>query len=470
MNVAEVRAFVETAWRESIIPALSRFITIPNQSPAYDPDWEKNGEMDRAVELVAGWIREQRVAGLELEVVRQPGLTPLLFVEVPGDAPGTVAFYGHLDKQPPMDGWCDGLGPRTPVLRAGKLYGRGGADDGYAAFAAVTAIRALRAQGRRHARCVMLIEASEESGSPDLPVYVDALGGRIGTPDLVVCLDSGCGNYEQLWRTTSLRGLAGGTLAVSTLTEGVHSGSASGVVPSTFRILRCLLDRLEDQETGEIRPCGLHATIPQERRRQAAEAARVLGGSVRKAYPFDGRSEPVAQDIAELLLNRTWRPQLEITGAAGLPPLERAGNVLRPSTAVKLSLRLPPTLDAARAVVLLKDLLEDEPPYGATVEFAGDVDITGWNAPPLEPWLAESVNRASAEFFGRKSCSLGEGGSIPFVDMLAHRFPHAQFLITGVLGPHSNAHGPNEFLHVPAATKLTACVARVLADHAARAQ
>ena len=224
MDTQKTRQFVEATWENSIIPSLREYLAIPNQSPAYDPDWQMNGYLDQAVELIAGWIRRQAIPGLSLEVVRLAGRTPLLFIEVPGDSSETVLLYGHLDKQPPMDGWHDGLGPWQPVLRDGKLYGRGGADDGYAAFASLTAIAALKRQGVPVARCVVIIEACEESGSGDLPYYIDALAERIGTPSLVVCLDSGCGNYDQLWVTTSLRGLVSGNLSVSSLTEGFTRG------------------------------------------------------------------------------------------------------------------------------------------------------------------------------------------------------------------------------------------------------
>jgi len=422
--------------------------------------------MDRAVALIADWVKAQKVPGLTLEVVRLEGRTPLLWMEVPGDSNDTVLLYGHLDKQPPFEGWRDGLGPWTPVLRDGKLYGRGGADDGYAAFACVAALQALHAQGAPHARCVVLIEACEESGSGDLPAYIEALADRIGTPSLVICLDSGCGNYDQLWITTSLRGLVGGTLTVTTLDEGVHSGGASGIVPSTFRIQRELLARLEDAHTGEILPKDLYVEIPAERRAQAMAAAQVLGPAVAAGFPFAGSTRPVVDDVGEQLLNRTWRPQLEITGAAGLPPLESAGNVLRPRTTLKLSLRLPPTLDARAATGALQALLTADPPHGAAVRFDAEQGTTGWNAPPLAGWLAESVARASRDCFDREACFQGEGGTIPFMAMLGERFPRAQFVITGVLGPRSNAHGPNEFLHLATGARLTACVAQILADHA----
>lgn len=465
MDLNTTRQFVETAWTEQIIPTLQEYLTIPNQSPLYDPNWNTNGYLDQATDLIATWIRSQNVPGLTLDVERLPGRTPLLFIEIPGDAQETVLLYGHLDKQPPMDGWHAGLGPWKPVLKDGKLYGRGGADDGYSAFASLTAIQALKQQGIPHARFVIIIEACEESGSTDLPHYIEALKERIGTPSLVVCLDSGCGNYDQLWVTCSLRGLLNGVLTISTLTEGVHSGAASGIVPSTFRILRQLLSRLEDEKTGEILPREFYAQIPEARVQQTVAAAHVLGESVYSEFPFQPRVVPVAPDFAQSLLNRTWRPQLAITGAAGLPPLDNSGNVLRPVTAVKVSLRIPPLVDAEAATVFLKHLFENDPPYGAKITFEPEQTAYGWNAPALEPWLESSLKQASRDFFGKEACYWGEGGTIPFMAMLGEKFPRAQFVITGVLGPRSNAHGPNEFLDIATGKRLTCCVARVLADH-----
>ena len=425
MDTSKTRHFVEQTWTESIVPTLKEYLTIPNQSPAYDVNWDSNGYMNQAVELIANWVQAQEVSGLTLDVVHLEGRTPLIFIEIPGDSAETVVLYGHLDKQPPMDGWNEGLGPWKPVMKDGRLYGRGGADDGYAAFASLTAIKALKLQGVPCARYVIIIEACEESGSGDLPYYINALKDRIGTPSLVICLDSGCGNYEQLWITSSLRGLATGTLTVSTLTEGVHSGAASGIVPSTFRILRQLLSRLEDEKMGEILPRELYVEIPGERLRQVAATAQVLGTTVYSGYPFQKGTAPVTLEVREALLNRTWRPQLEITGAAGLPPLDKSGNVLRPVTAAKVSLRLPPTADAEAATAVLKQLFEKDPPYGARVTFESEQCASGWNAPALEPWLEESLKRASLEFFGKEACYMGEGGTIPFMAMLGEKFPQA---------------------------------------------
>ena len=473
-DTAALNTFVSDLWDSEITPVLVDYIRIPNKSPAFDPNWDEAGRMAAAVDMFAGWATRTLadVDGATVEVLRLGARTPVILVEIPahGDAPqgDTELLYGHLDKQPEMTGWSEGLGPWEPVIKDGRLYGRGGADDGYALFGAVTAILALRDQGGSHARCVILIEACEESGSYDLTAYVQHLSARIGSPSLVVCLDSGCGNYDQLWLTTSLRGMTGGVLEVSILDEGVHSGDASGVVPSSFRILRQLLSRLEDEATGEIRPAIFHAPVPPARVEQAKRAAQALGDQVYAKFPFVGGAKPVATDLVELILNRTWRPQLAITGAGGLPGLESAGNVLRPGTAVKISLRLPPTLDAVKAGADLKALLEKDPPYGAKVEFTLEKAGSGWNAPALAPWLADAIEAASRAAFGAPAALMGEGGSIPFMGMLGESFPEAQFVITGVLGPHSNAHGPNEFLDLLTGKRVTSAVAVVLAAHARR--
>jgi acetylornithine deacetylase/succinyl-diaminopimelate desuccinylase-like protein len=472
MSAAHLTNAIARHWDDEIVPQLVEYIRIPAKSPHFDPDWKKNGHIDRVVALAEAWARRQPVRGLEIEVVRLRGRTPLLYFDVPasgkraGDA--TLLLYGHLDKQPEMSGWHEGYGPWVPRYENGKLYGRGGADDGYAIFASLAALAALDAQGIPHARCVGMIETCEESGSYDLPAYLEHLAPRMGRVDFVVGLDSGCGDYERLWTTTSLRGIAAGTLTVDVLTEGVHSGDASGIVPSSFRIARNLLDRVEDSHTGRVLPEAFHAPIPAERAEQARAAADIMGDLVFGKYPFAGATKPMIGGRAEAILNRTWRPALSVTGAEGLPPIASAGNVLRPRTALKLSLRIPPTVDGRRATADLKELLESDPPHGATVAFEPDQGASGWNAPATAPWLAAALHAASREHYGQPPAAMGEGGTIPFMAMLGKHFPDAQFLITGVLGPRSNAHGPNEFLHVPYAKKLTACVADVVAAHAAR--
>jgi len=470
---AAVSRYCDSVWDQEILPQLTEYIRIPNKSPLFDPEWQAHGHMDRAVAQIEAWCRARAVQGLKVEVARLPGRTPLIFMEVPAfpDPKATgpaVLLYGHLDKQPEMAGWREDLGPWTPKREGDRLYGRGGADDGYSAFASLTAIEAVQKHGGRHGRLVIVIEGCEESGSPDLPYYIDHLAARIGDVDLVICLDSGCGDYERLWSTTSLRGMIAGDLRVDVLTEGVHSGDASGVVPSSFRVLRQLLDRLEDASSGRILLEEFHVTIPPQRVEQARVAAAVLGETVSGKFPFVPGVQPMAKELAERILNRTWRPTLSVTGAGGLPALQDSGNVLRPFSALKLSLRLPPTANAARAAAQLQQTLEGDPPSGARVSFKAEKGSAGWNAPALAPWLEASVDGASRAFFGNAPAYMGEGGSIPFMGMLGEKFPAAQFLITGVLGPASNAHGPNEFLHVPTGKALTACVAQVLVDHSLR--
>ena len=465
MNSEAAWQLTDRLWDDSIVPELVDYIRIPCKSPMFDPDWEANGFMEQAISQLAAWAEAHALPGMTTEVVRLPGRTPLILIEIPGSADGTVLLYGHLDKQPEMTGWRDDLGPWVPVIEDGKLYGRGGADDGYALFGALAAAHALREQGIPHADLKVVIEASEESGSPDLPAYMEALSSRIGEPELVVCLDSGCGDYDRLWCTTSLRGIVAGTLRVDVLHEGVHSGDAGGIVPSSFRAVRALLERIEDG-SGRILPDPFSVEIPGERVDQARDAAQVLGDVVFSKFPL---AAPLAgADPFEQVLNRTWRAALEVTGADGLPPIASAGNVHRPFTTLKLSIRVPPTCNAEAASAALVPLLQADPLPGTRVTFEPEQVNDGWNAPAMEPWLAAAVDGASREFFGEPVAYMGEGGTIPFMAMLGDAFPSAQFLVTGVLGPQSNAHGPNEFLHIATGKRVTACTARVLAEHANR--
>ncbi len=453
-------------WDDAIVPSLVEYIKIPAKSPHFDKAWEKNGHIEAAVTLAEAWCRKHAVDGMKLEVVRLPGRTPVLFMEIEGKTKGTVLMYGHLDKQPEMTGWREGFGPWLPKIVDGKLYGRGGADDGYAVFCALSSIRHLQEEKRSHAKIVILIECCEESGSFDLPAYLEFLSPRIQAPDLVIGLDSGCGNYDQLWGTTSLRGLVNGVLSVEVLTEGVHSGDASGIVAESFRVQRELLDRIDDADTGAVHHAAFHAPIPPERGEQAKRAAKVLGKEIWRKFPFVEGMQPMAEDLDDLVLNRTWRPALAVTGAEGLPLPANAGNVLRPKTTLALSLRLPPTIRGDVAARNLKTLLEADPPHGARVSFEFNHAATGWHAPPTAAWLEKIIDESSRTHYGKPAMWMGEGGTIPFMAMLGEKFPKAQFLITGVLGPHANAHGPNEFLHIGYAKKLTACVADVIAAQA----
>jgi acetylornithine deacetylase/succinyl-diaminopimelate desuccinylase-like protein len=486
LNTSDALAHVTHAWDSDITQCITDYIAIPAKSPGFDPDWLAHGHIDTVMRNAADWVAAQKVEGLKLEVIRlnKPDgrpRTPVLFFEIPGHqstSVQTVLMYGHLDKQPEFTGWRNDLGPWTAKLETGKdgamqLYGRGSADDGYAVYASIAAVKALKAQGAPHPRIVGLIETCEESGSYDLLPYVDALKARLGDVSLVVCLDSGAGNYDQLWLTTSLRGMASGVLKVQVLTEGVHSGDASGLVPSSFRILRQVLDRLEDSATGRLLPASFHCEVPADRLAQAKATVAILGDEIHKRFPWahydcGGSSTftlPTTTDPLQGLLARTWAPTLSVTGAEGLPALQDAGNVLRPYTAFKLSLRLPPLVEAAQAVQQLKALLEDNAPYQAKVTFESAGGATGWNAPSNAAWFEKALNDASTAHYGAPCGCIGQGGTIPLMNMLSQGFPKAQMMVCGVLGPKSNAHGPNEFLHVDYAKKLTAAVASVIAAH-----
>ena len=488
LDATAALAHASARWDGDIVRQITDYIEIPAKSPGFDKDWAANGFIETVMRNAADWVTAQKVAGLTLEVVRLPGRTPVLFFEIAATAPAsstggssasgsqTVLMYGHLDKQPEFTGWRNDLGPWTPKFEDGKLYGRGGADDGYAVYASIAAVQALKAQNIPHPRIVGLIETCEESGSYDLLPYVDALrdpgNNRLGDVALVICLDSGAGNYDQLWLTTSLRGMASGTLKVEVLTEGVHSGDASGLVPSSFRVMRQVLDRLEDSATGRLLPASFHCEVPPERLNQAKATAAILGDELYKRFPWahydcEGATAfalPTTTDPVQALLKRTWEPTLSVTGAEGFPALKDAGNVLRPYTAFKLSLRLPPLVDAARCVQEMKALLEDNAPYQAKVTFEHGGGATGWNAPATAPWFEQALNQASLAHFGASCGYIGQGGTIPLMNMLSQGFPKAQMMVCGVLGPKSNAHGPNEFLHVPYAKKLTAAVAQVIAQ------
>lgn len=464
-HISSITKNISQTWDQELIPLLEKYIKIPNKSPHFDPEWEAHGYMHQAMELIYHWVKQLPIKNMRHKVLQLPKRTPLLFIEIPGELDETVLLYGHMDKQPEMSGWDKDKGPWKPVIQDEKLYGRGGADDGYAVFASLTAILELQKHKIPHARCVVIVEGCEESGSYDLPFYLKELEADIGDPNFIICLDSTIANYEQMWSATSLRGLVSGNLDIAVLTEGIHSGVGSGIVPSVEMILRQLLDRIEDKHTGEFLIAEFKTEIPESHRKQAKATAKMLGDELIQGYPLHAKTKPVLQDAAELILNRSWRSQLSITGIEGYPALQDAGNVTLPKATFKLSIRIPPTVKSSKLGPILKETLEKDPPFNATVQFTPMERATGWLAPPLAPWLEKANELASQQFFGNSAAYIGEGGLIPFMRMLGDKYPQAQFLITGVLGPHSNAHGPNEFLHIPCVKKITGCVSSVLASH-----
>ena len=465
MNKETLVIGINKFWDDKIIPTLIEYIKIPNKSPSFDPDWEKHGHMDKVLDLAVNWANENKPNGSTLTVERTPGRTPIILLDVPGTVDGNILMYGHLDKQPEMEGWAEGLGPWEPVMKDDKLYGRGGADDGYALFASIASINALQEQKIDYPRILVLIEFSEESGSPDLPHYMNICSEVIGVPDLVICLDSGAGDYKRFWTTTSLRGLIGLKMKVEVLNEGVHSGGASGHVPSSFRVARARLSKLEDQNTGEVLLDELKTDIPDYRIKETETLVSILDDEVVQEFPWKDKMKPSTDNKVEGVLRRTWKPALSIVGSDGLPSTANAGNVLRPYTTLQLSMRIPPMVDAKKATKEIEKVLKNNVPYDATIDLDFEEAADGWNAPETSPWLLDAINKASKNYFKEQPCSIGEGGTIPFMAMLGEQFPNAQFVITGVLGPKSNAHGPNEFLHIPFAKKLTCCISSILSDY-----
>ena len=464
MNTEQLFSTIDSFWDLYITPTLKEYIKIPNKSPSFDPNWEENGHMNKVVDLAVEWTNKHKPKNSTLSVKQSKKRTPIILLDIPGDKNGNILMYGHLDKQPEMEGWDNGTGPWTPIIKNDKLYGRGGADDGYALFSSIAAINALKKQNISLPRILILIEFCEESGSPDLPHYMNLCSDIIKSPDLVICLDSGAGDYKRFWTTTSLRGLIGASLKVEVLTEGVHSGGASGHVPSSFRIARQLLSKIENQETGDILLDELKTNIPNHRIKETKKLVSILGNEVVEEFPWKETMQPSTVDNVEGVLRRTWKPALSVVGADGLPPSSNAGNVLRPYTKLQLSMRIPPMVDPITAQKAMKKALTENPPYNAKITLDFEEGASGWNAPETKQWLLNAMNKYSKIFYGKPSCSLSEGGTIPFMAMLGKQFPEAQFIITGVLGPGSNAHGPNEFLHIPYAKKLTACVASILSE------
>ena len=452
-----------------VLPVLSHYATIPCLSPAFDADWQEHGYLDAAMSQYAQWAKDRTFLTHAVTVRQLPGRTPVLVVTIEATAPttGTVLLYGHLDKQPPLGDWSDGLDPYRPVRKGNRLFARGVADDGYAMFSALLAIEELERIGVPHARCIVLIEASEESGSPDLEAHLDVLSQELGNVELMVCLDSGAHSYDRLWVTTSLRGVLNVDVTVDVLERGQHSGSASGVVPSSMRIMRQLLDRIEDSATGEILLSELQPQIPMSHVTAASQVADAFGDVAGQEQPVVSGLELMGADAAERILRRSWYPTLSIVGAQGLPDSSIAGNVLRPSTTLTLSLRLPPSCDPVIAETAVVRALTTNVPSNARV-IVNAVTASGWVTPELAPWLRTALEEGSTLAFGNEVAYAGEGGSIPFLAALGQRFPAVQFVATGVLGPDSNAHGIDEMLDLDCAVAVTNAISHVLSAHAAQ--
>ncbi len=451
-------------WEESIIPSLSELIKIEALSPSFEPEWKAKGELEEAIELFTKWVIDQQLEGMKYKIHRIGDRTPVLLVTVEGTGPGEVIFYSHLDKQPSRpDLWSDELHPLKAVRREPWLYGRGALDDGYGGYVCVTALKMLQEQGVPYPRSHFLIETCEESGSYDLLPYLDSLTEELGKPDLIVVLDSGGPDYEHIWVTEALRGLVAGNLSVKVSNEGVHSGMSGGVIPSSFRIQRMLLDRVEDSRTGKILVPEMHVNITDKVRKEAEKLGVLLGDEIWSQLPVVDSLRPQNEGVAEILLDMNWRPAMSVIGADGIPPTQTAGNVLRTHTDLKLSFRIPPGVPSEKIDFILKKTLESDPPYGSEVEYIPDAAADGFHAPAMDGKIADALSSASKHISGYPPMTTWVGGTIPFMAMMQKKYPTAQFFCTGTGGPGNNAHGPDEKLHIPSSKRLTAVLSATIA-------
>ena len=453
---------IEEAWQGDALEALAEFVRLPAKSPDFDPDWEQNGVLLRALEDAARWAKVRFPEGT-FEILSAPGVTPVLWVDIPGTPPGRPAlFYGHFDKQPEAGEWSEGLAPFEPVLRDGRLYGRGTADDGYSFYAALTAARAMDEAGRKRPRIMGVFETREESGSGDLPHYLPELSKRAGRPSVLTVLDLGIQDKTRLWRTQSLRGVVTFTLKVEVLASGVHSGVTSGIVPSSFAVMRTLLDRLEDPATGRVKVASMHVPEPTRHMPALRRLAELSGEDLWKRFPWAGETEPRSFDPLELLLKNGWQPTLSILGAEGLPPVKEAGALIRPSTTLKLSFRIPPGVDAQKAAEDAVALVTTNVPSKAKVTVANLHAEPGFEAPAGAEWLDAAWSKASEELFRETAEDVFDGATIGILPKFVKAFGPCPFLCTGVLGTEDNAHAPDESVSLEYLTKLTCAVASVL--------
>jgi acetylornithine deacetylase/succinyl-diaminopimelate desuccinylase-like protein len=396
-NAEATAAYVEKWWADWYVKGLCEFIEIPNLSPMFDAEFYTNGTTQAAAKHVDDYINKLEIKGITKHSFTPEGKPPMyVYVVEANGNDKNVMCYGHLDKQPWMMPWREGLGPTKAVIEGDFLYGRGGADDGYAPFSCALAIKNLQVQGLPHPRFALVLETEEESGSPNLLELLALSKEAIGTPDIMFCMDSGAFNWDQLWMTSSLRGIICLDVQIDCAHGGYHSGEVGGIVPETMRIMRHLLDRIDDSKTGMC--CeALNCEIPERFKTEAKFMAELSGPEMYKKYHVcEGVDCMHEEGIDQMYLNNTWRANMAITGAAGLPAIQTAGNVCRPSTSMRLSIRLPPKVNPDDAYAAVTKLLTTDVPYNAKVICTSQGKGQGWCMGELSPWLTEGIMKAGA--------------------------------------------------------------------------
>ena len=466
MSEQTIEDFLNKEYKDTVIPTIEEFIKIENQSRAFDPQWETNGWNEKVCKFAVDFAKKIGVECKTLIIDEEKGKTPVVvLVAEPETFESNILMYGHLDKQPPLtEEWTDGLKPYVPITRDGKLYGRGGADDGYAFFTSALILKALQKFKLLKSRVVLFFETDEESGSKDLIYFLEKNKNHVGNPDLVICLDSGCADYNHMCLTTTLRGVMNFRVKVEVLKNGVHSGMGSGIVPDSFRIGRKIIEQIEVSDNGQLLLEDFYTNIPDDKYKEACDLVKSVGGKVDFQFPFLDGVHPTVEDGLKQYLNRNWMPQLTLIAMDGVPNVKNAGNVLRPFTTFGFSMRLPPNLPKEKAEGTLNDFFAKKlvRPYNAKVTHEIVGLGQGFNAPTIDPNLNALIQEACQKSYGKPCLFYGEGGSIPFINELNAKFPKSQFIVTGVLGPLSNAHGPNEFLHLAYLNKLLLTLTHIL--------
>jgi len=466
--MSDIETWIKEQIDKTLIPTLQDYVRIPNQSRAFDPDWQTDGMNLKVCEFAKKFAEAQQLENFTVEIIQEEGRTPCVLAILNDSSDSSnILMYGHLDKQPPLtDQWSPGLHPYDPVIKEDKLYGRGAADDGYAFFSSVLLLKGLQTFKATLGRVVLFFETDEESGSKDLVYFLEKSEQKVKTPDLVICLDSGCCDYDHWCLTTTLRGVMNFNMKVEVTKEGVHSGMASGIIPDSFRIGRKLLEQFESSENGQVFIQDLYVNIPDDKYKQAFDLIQEMGGKIDWKFPFLPGVKPTVEDGFKQYMNRIWMPQMTLIGMEGVPNVSNAGNVLRPYTTFGISVRLPPTLDKEKAKEAVTAFFNKvAKPYNAvvTIDFKGVGQ--GFNSPTFDPALKQVIDTAGEKAFGKPVLCYGEGGSIPFINELNSKYPKSQFIVTGVLGPESNAHGPDEFLHIPYLKKLACTLAGVIQNY-----
>eukprot|EP01134_Creolimax_fragrantissima_P007648 CFRG7648T1 len=467
MDATKTQAFVDKHFQEKFVDTLSGFIKIPNCTPAFDADYLTNGHIQTAIKYILDFTDSLKIPGLTHSVYDDESRPPMVCIVYPGEVKQNVMIYGHLDKQPFMEGrWSEGLDALTPVIRDNKLYGRGSADDGYSVLAALLSIQAAREQGVPLPRICILLETEEESGSENLLYLMEQAQVKeaLGKPDICICLDSETADYDKIWVTSSLRGLAACNLKIEVMESGQHSGLAGGIVPETFTIARQLLDRLEDSTTGVVVD-EFNSQPDDKKRNEAKEVAEYHGSSLFTNFKLlEGVSAMSEHDLAQMYLQNVWYASLSVTGGCGLPDVSDAGNVLRPWTQLRVGIRLPPNVNGHDAAKKLEEVLTKDPPYGCKISVTGLQGGNGFCTKPFPIYLNDSIRDASMAFFGQAHSSFGIGGSIPFLSELGQKYPEAQIIPMGAMGPDCNAHNPDESIDLPYAKKFVCFLSHLLGD------